>query len=97
MGLSLSVTAASAQLMCGDRTDMAKRLAAEYQEVPEGMGLTNSGEMLEVYTSRAGTWTITLTLPATDADGKLQSCLIAHGDDWESLPPQLMSRLGDLS
>lgn len=97
MGLSLCATVASAQLVCGERTTMAERLATEYQEAPEGMGLTDNGEMLELYTSRAGTWTITLTLPATDGDGKLQSCLIAHGDDWESLPPQLLSRLGDLS
>lgn len=89
---------ASAQMLCGDRETIASKLAQEYGEMPNGMGLTHTGGMLEIFKSPKGTWTITLTMPDTDENGALQACLVAHGNNWETIPPQLASaKPGDLS
>jgi len=87
-GFCLPAFSAGAQVLCGVRTDMAAKLADKYQEVPNGMGMTNSGGVLEVFSSPKGTWTIMVTMPEKNEEGKLKACLIAHGDAWEKLPPQ---------
>jgi hypothetical protein len=43
------------------------------------MGMSTNGGLVELYTSENGTWTLMLSQP----DGV--SCLIAAGENWESL------------
>ncbi len=68
---------ASAQSACGPREQLVKLLADQYKEDPVGMGLAQPGQVLEVFASSSGSWTMVITLP----DGK--ACMIAAGDNWE--------------
>lgn len=73
--------AAGQQADCAARDSILDYLAQEFAERPVAMGLANNGGVIEVLSDAAGTtWTILLTRP----DG--QSCLVAAGEGWESLP-----------
>ena len=68
---------ASAQMACGERSDILSRLGGQYSESPVAMGLANSGGVIEVLSSPDGnTWTIIVT----DTNGL--SCLLAAGEYW---------------
>jgi hypothetical protein len=75
--LLIEPSAASAQISCGPRDQLVKVLAEQYKEDPVGIGLTQPGQVLEVFASQAGSWSMVMTMP----DGK--ACLIAAGDNWE--------------
>lgn len=77
-GYSLAASANPA--FCGHRTEVVQTLSNSYSENPTAMGLAAGGGMLEVFSSKNGTWTIILTLPTGI------SCVIAAGEEWESLP-----------
>jgi hypothetical protein len=79
LGCSLLVapSLAHAQASCGPRDQLVKLLADQYKEDPVGIGLAQPGQVLEVFASQAGTWSMVMTMP----DGK--SCLIAAGNNWE--------------
>ena len=68
---------AGAQTACGPREQLVKLLADRYKEGPVGMGLSRPGQVMEVFASSHGSWTMVLTMP----DGK--ACMIATGDNWE--------------
>ncbi|MCG7394127.1 hypothetical protein MHY87_14555 [Microvirga sp. ACRRW] len=68
---------ASAQASCGPREQLVRLLAEQYKEDPVGIGLAQPGQVLEVFASQGGSWTMVMTMP----DGK--ACLIAAGDNWE--------------
>lgn len=68
---------ASAQASCGPREQIVKLLADQYKEDPVGIGLAQPGQVLEVFASHGGSWSMVMTMP----DGK--ACLIAAGDNWE--------------
>lgn len=70
---------ALAQASCGPRDQIVKVLADQYQEDPVGIGLARPGQVIEVFASQAGTWSMVMTMP----DGK--ACLIAAGDNWEMM------------
>lgn len=70
-------TGVSAQTSCGPRDQLVKLLADQYKENPVGIGLAQPGQVLEVFASQGGSWSMVMTMP----DGK--SCLIAAGDNWE--------------
>ena len=73
---------ASAQAVCGNRTDFIKQLGNRYAETPIALGLAGNGDLVQVFAAVDGaTWTIIVTRP----DGL--SCLITEGEAWESLPP----------
>lgn len=70
---------ASAQAVCGKRTDLLGQLAGRWQEAPVAMGLKDDGSMLEVVASADGsTWTLLITQPSG------ASCVVATGERWES-------------
>jgi hypothetical protein len=75
--IALGSTPASAQSSCGPREQLVKMLADQYKEDPVGMGLAQPGQVIEVFASSNGSWTMVMTMP----DGK--ACLIAAGDNWE--------------
>lgn len=63
---------------CGVRADLVRALAGLYDERPVARGLTSSGALLEVFTSKDGTtWTLTLSVP----DGL--GCALLSGSAWQ--------------
>ena len=81
LAISLAVPA-QAQGMCGMRTDMIATLKTKYQEGAVAGGIAGQVNLLEVFASKAGTWTIMVTTP----QGK--SCIIAAGDGWQNYAPK---------
>ena len=67
--------------MCGSRADFIKALSDKYQETGKAIGIAGQVNLVEIFASKAGTWTILVTTP----QGK--SCIIAAGSSWEDLPP----------
>ena len=60
--MAVSTHAQAAGMACGDRTALLKALSDKYKETPRALGLSSSGKaMFEVFTSKAGTWTIVMT------------------------------------
>ena len=72
---------AQAQAPCGSRVDIVKMLGNKYHERPRALGIANQANLLEVYTSTSGSWTILLTKPQG------VSCIIGTGQSWEDVPP----------
>ncbi len=80
--IGFSLPASAQQSVCGKREDVLKQLSIRYSEAPAAMGLSSTGGMVEVLTSRAGgSWTIIMTMPSG------VSCLVAAGENWESVKP----------
>jgi hypothetical protein len=77
--LFLLVTAQTAQAAtaCAEYGDMKQVLDGKYQEKLSAFGLSKQQDKVEIYVSKAGTFTIL----ATRADGV--SCIVAVGDNWE--------------
>lgn len=71
---------AGAQSMCGTRAHFVKTLAERYQESPRFIAVAARSMLMEVFASKAGTWTILMTRP-----DKI-TCIFAAGDSWEALP-----------
>ena len=71
---------ASAQTACGDRTEILTKLAKRHSEKPRAMGLSADGKVIEVLVSSTGSWSILVSHP------NRQTCLVATGENWESLP-----------
>lgn len=79
--LGLTATSAHALGMCGKRDDFIKALKDKYQESGKALGIAGQVNLVEIFASKAGTWTILVTTP----QGK--TCIIAAGSSWEELPP----------
>jgi len=86
VGFCLNAKPVPAQMMqqqlCGKRGEIAVKLRSEYQETVAAMGLTNSGTVIEVFTSPKGSFTIVMTHPNGLA------CLMAAGESWEKVEPR---------
>ena len=66
---------------CHSHADLTEMLHRKFAEQPNALGLQANGHLVEVFVSNDGTsWTIVVTRP----DG--WSCIVAVGQDWESLP-----------
>ncbi|QRM30360.1 hypothetical protein [Microvirga sp. VF16] len=70
-------SSAHAQVVCATREKLVELLSDQYKESPVGIGLAQSGQVLEVFASSAGSWSMVMTA----TDGK--TCIIAAGDNWE--------------
>ncbi|MHA6326213.1 hypothetical protein [Roseivivax sp. CAU 1753] len=78
---------ASAQTACAPRALIVDRLARQFGEAPQSVGLVASDTLIEVFASdESGTWTILMTR----ADGI--SCLVANGSAFETLAQILPGR-----
>ena len=91
--LGVGISAASAQQpACAKRSDVLSHLAKKYSETQIAIGLANNGGVLEVFSSPNGkSWTIILTMPNGTA------CMIAAGENWETLPEAIKILPGDNS
>ena len=82
----LSAGRAHGETTCLARAEMVARLADQYGESRQAIGLAGPTQVLELFASpTSGTWTITVTTPSG------QTCLLAAGDHYEAavepLPP----------
>lgn len=80
---------AAAQVVCGDRKTVSEKLSDDHREVTQGQGLTHDGRLVELFASPDGTWTIVITMPSQSSGGDLKTCLVAHGESWQPLPPSI--------
>jgi hypothetical protein len=79
-GATAAGSSAGLAQACGAREQILKTLAGEYKEAPAGMGLAGTNRVVELLVSKNGTWTLIATGPGGT------SCLIAAGENWESVP-----------
>ena len=61
---------------------MTKHLSVSYAEQPLNLALDANGNMVEVYSSNQGSWTMVVITPAGVA------CVVATGEAWISLNPR---------
>lgn len=70
-----------AQAVCGPRDEILSSLARQYSENPRELGLSDTGSVIELTTTRDGkTWTLLMTKP----DGT--TCIVAAGEGWQPEP-----------
>ncbi len=74
-------TSAVAQQNCGDREGLVKALADKYQESRVSQGISIGGNLVEVFASIKGTWTIIVSPPNSPI-----ACIVQTGTDWDKLP-----------
>lgn len=77
---SHATTASAQQMVCGERQHLVSHLGRAYSEQPANFGVAATGNLIEVLTSDGGTWTILVT------DPKGVTCVVAAGENWETLP-----------
>jgi hypothetical protein len=70
---------AAAQQVCAERIGVLKHLDKTHKEAPRALGLTSSGQVVELLVSEKGSWTLIVTAPSG------LSCLIAAGENWETM------------
>jgi hypothetical protein len=73
--------ASAAPLPCSKRDDLVKLLDGKYREGLSGFGLAGQTNLVEVYVSKQGSFTILATTPQGI------SCIIATGQSWEKVAP----------
>jgi len=78
-GLGLASKAHGAEMRCGETDQIHKRFAEKYKEVPFAVGVTNTSGLMEVLTSKTGSWTMIMNFPS----GK--TCFVAAGEGWRKL------------
>ena len=84
--LLLTVAApVQAQTVCAAREALGSALATRFGETVSATGVDSNGNLLEVFSSASGSWTIALTIPGGP------TCLVSSGDGWwqtvERTPP----------
>ncbi len=66
---------------CAKRGEIIKHLSGQFSETPVAIGLADNGTLMEILASVDGkTWTLLFSMPTG------MSCLMATGQDWQSLP-----------
>lgn len=71
-----------AQAICFQHDKLEAALAKKFDEHSLGMGTSNQTAMFEIFTSGAGTWTLTIT------GTNHISCIAGAGEGWESAKPK---------
>lgn len=84
LGAAVSIPA-RAQVVCADHRLVTDHLATNYDEHAVGTGLTFAGRAIELFVAETGSWTIVVTAP----DG--ESCIVSHGEAWQT-PPRTRRR-----
>ena len=75
-----SVSSASAvEIQCAKHNQMVGLLTKKFSEAPLAMGTVNQDRFMQLFVSKAGSWTIIVT----KADG--EACILAAGENWERL------------
>jgi len=66
-----------ADTFCGQRDDFVTVLRDSYAEIGISNGLTPEGELVELFVSGAGSFTVLVTLSSGI------SCVVAAGENWD--------------
>ena len=66
---------------CATHDQISKGLSEQYKESNIGMGVVSATAMIEIYISKA----VTFTVVRTQTDG--MSCIVYAGNDWQSMKP----------
>ena len=82
----VNTTPANAQSICNKRIEMVTKLETEYQEFVTAIGMAGNGSIVELFVSDTGSWTLLLSQP----NGI--SCLMAAGENWETIPIPVKGR-----
>ncbi|MFK5980016.1 MAG: hypothetical protein QM488_14140 [Rhizobiaceae bacterium] len=78
LAMSLATTTRTfAAPKCSTHDLIASTLAEKYNETPRHRGLTQAGTMVEIFSSKTGTFTVVITMPTG------MSCLMAAGTHWQ--------------
>lgn len=89
LGIAAMVFAASqthaqnVPVQCAARADVVQVLASRYGETRRSIGLAPGNQLMEIYASDTGTWSLTVSTP----DGR--TCLVASGSDFETVSDAL--------
>jgi len=75
--------AAAQSAICGQQADIKKILSERYKESQRAFGLVSDRGLVEVFTSKNGTWSILMTSPTG------RTCVIAAGHTWQELDQAL--------
>ena len=78
-----AVPATQAAVVCGPHAAIAKTLAERFNEGRRGIGLAAPSQVIELYVSPRGTW----TMLSTDTRG--QACVVGAGEAWQSEPERI--------
>ena len=90
--LALSAQAkAQQQRLCSSRTDMVSHLQTKYGEQPTAIGVTSSGNVLEIASNADGSFSVFVTTP------DMESCLVAAGNGWHVLSNDEKAKLKKLN
>ena len=81
--MACMVDTAAAQTMCGNRAEIVNRLTDGYEERQTSAGIARNGSLVEVFTSKEGSWTIIYTVPGGP------TCIMAVGDSWQVFKKQV--------
>ena len=88
-GLILATQSAEAA-QCAPRDQVVARLATGFDEARQGAGLSmgpdGTAQVVEIFASLAGSWTLVVTLP----DG--MSCILAAGQNWDATQDDLPAK-----
>ena len=71
---------ANARPPCAAHTSILKTLSDKYEENRKAVGIVGGKQLMEIFVSKKGTWTVVITNPAG------LSCVVAVGDSWEEAP-----------
>jgi len=66
-------------VVCMKHKTLVSYLTERFDETPRALGLVESRNVMEVYVSKKGTWTIVMTTVQGVA------CIVAAGDTWEDI------------
>ena len=72
--------------MCAPRDRLVERMAQEFGEIPIGGGIDGGGNLMELLTSPAGTWTLLIVTP------NKMACMAGSGDGWRDYEPVVPGR-----
>lgn len=79
MALLFFTAPAMAQQICAKRDGVLEYIEQKFAETPRALGITGSGQVVELLTSDDGSWTLIATRP----NGV--SCMMAAGEGWETV------------
>ena len=72
---------ASHPQVCGPRKAILDQLKNRFKESQIGIGLTSDGNVVEVFASAEGNWTIIVTSPTGS------TCVVESGEGWQHGKP----------
>ena len=67
---------------CGSRDEVTRKLAHRFGEMQQGAGVVSTNQVLELWSSDDGSWTILMTR----SDGV--TCIMAAGSFWRDVPKE---------